>query len=414
MAENKSDSDEYCEKSDAFQQVINSIDHIIDGLIHILNNRRLRLVLSIERARADYKRKETARHKSISEIENLEHALSCVSVRENFTSDIQDKALKSFKIKMIRMSTPEPVPFFHFVCPNLEALEKELFGFGQLIKSDVPEYSLRTNPRFAVGKRGSSPGQFDGARGVAIDENNNQILVADRNNGRIQIYSTKGEFVSRFGKCILSSPFGVCATEQSIFVTDIEHHSLFKFDKETLKMIDKVGKKGSGERDFNSPHGIAADSFSQLYVADSENHRICVYSSELSFLKQFGSAKLRYPHDVKLTPTQIFVLDWGSYCVHLFSENGDSYLKSIVKKEFDFDMQIKNPFFFCLDRAYNILISDGNHLIRIYNQEGNILYRLGGKGEKEGKFKKPNGLAVSHTGLLYVVSDNPNYILQCF
>ena len=413
MAESK--SDETCENStsDAFQQVIDSIDHIIDGLIHILNNRRLRLVSSINRARLDYKRKENARQKSLTEIENLGKALSCVSVRENFTCDIQDEALKSFKTKLVRMSTPEPVPFFHFICPSLEALEKELFDFGQLIKSDVPEYSLRKNPRFAVGKRGSSPGQFDGARGVAIDEENNQILVADRNNGRIQIFSAKGELVSKFGKCILSSPFGVCISEH-IFVTDIEHHSLFKFDKETLKLIDKVGKKGSGERDFNTPHGLAADSFSQLYVADSENNRVCIYSSQLSFLKQFGSANLRFPHDVKLTPTQIFVLDWGSYCVHLFSENGDSYLKSIVKKEFDFDMQIKNPFFFCLDRADNILISDGNHLVRIYNQEGNILYRLGGKGEKEGKFKKPNGLAVSHTGLLYVVSDNPNYILQCF
>ena len=411
MAESK--SEENCDKGDAFQQVIDSIDHIIDGLIHILNNRRLRLVSSINRVRLDYKRKETARQKSLTEIEDLGQALGGVSVRENFTSGIQEEALRGFKLKMVRMSTPEPVPFFHFVCPNLEVLEKELFDFGQLLKSDVPEYSLRTNPRFAVGKRGSSPGQFDAARGVAIDEENSQVLVADRNNGRIQIYSTKGEFVSKFGKCILSSPFGVCITEH-IFVTDIEHHSLFKFDKETLRLIDKVGKKGSGEREFNSPHGLAADSFSQLYIADSENHRVCIYNSELSFLKHFGCTKLRYPHDVKLTPTQVFVLDWGSYCVHLFSENGDSYLKSIVKKEFDFDMQIKNPFFFCLDRADNILISDGNHLVRIYNQEGNILYRLGGKGEKEGKFKKPNGLAVSHTGLLYIVSDNPNYILQCF
>ncbi|KAI6653687.1 Cell surface protein [Oopsacas minuta] len=409
MAENTT-----TEKCDAFQQVIDSIDHLFNGLIHILNNRRSRLIAIINRTRCEYKRKENARQKSLTEIEDLEQALSGVRVRENFTSDVQDETLKSFKLKMVRLSTPEPVPFFHFISPDLEALEKELFNFGQLIKSDVPEYSLRTNPRFAVGKRGSSPGQFDGARGLAIDEVNNQILVADRNNGRIQIFDDKGQFVAKFGKCILSSPFGVCVTENNMFVTDIEHHSIFKFDKETLRLIDKVGKKGSGERDFCSPQGLAADSFSQLYIADSENNRVCIYSSELSFLKQFGNTKLRYPHDVKLTPTLIFVLDWGSYCVHIFTDDGDSLIKSIIKKEFDFDMQIKNAFFFCLDRAENILISDGNHVVRVYNQWGNILYRLGGKGEKEGKFKKPNGIAVSHTGLLYVVSDNPNHVLQCF
>ena len=401
------------ERSDAFHQVIDSIDHIFDGLIHILNSRRSRLIKVIKNSQTEFNRKESTRQKSLNEIGELEQALSGVSVRENFTSDILDETIKSFKHKIVRLSTPEPVPFFHFVSPNLEALERELFDFGQLIKSDVPEYSLRTNPQFTVGKRGSSPGQFDEARGVAIDETNKQIVVADKNNGRIQIFTFKGQFVSKLGKCILSAPFGVCVTEH-IYVTDIDHHSIFKFDKKTLRLIDKVGTKGSGEGNLSSPRGIAADLFSQIYVADCDNNRVCVYSSELSCLKQFGSTKLRLPQDIKLTPSLILVLDWSTYCVHMFSSDGDSYIKSIVKKEFDFDMQIKNPFFFCLDRAENLLISDGNNLVRVYSREGNSIYRLGGKGDKPGKFKKPNGIAVSYSGLLYVVSDNPNHVLQCF
>ena len=401
------------ERNDAFQQVIDYIDHIFDGLIHILNSRRSRLLNVIRDGRTEFNRKECARQKSLDEIGELEQSISGVSVRENFSSEIQDETIKSFKLKMVRLSTPEPVPFFHFISPNLEALERELFDFGQLIKSDVPEYSLRTNPKFTVGKRGSSPGQFDEARGVAIDETNKQIMVADKNNGRVQIFTLKGQFISKFGKCILSSPFGVCVTEH-IYVSDIDHHSIFKFDKETLRLIDKVGKKGSGEGDLSSPRGLAADLFSQIYVADCDNNRVCIYSSDLSCLKQFGSTKLRQPQDVKLTPSLIFVLDWSTYCVHMFSSDGENYIKSIIRKEFDFDMQIKTNSFFCLDRAENVLISDGNNQVRIYSCEGNIMYRLGGKGEKAGKFKKPNGVAVSLSGLLYVVSDNPNHVLQCF
>ena len=400
-------------RNEAFQQVIDYIDHVFDGLIHVLNSRRSRLISVIKGSQTEYVRRDNTRQKSLDEIEELEQALSCVSVRENFTCDIQDEAIKSFKLKMVRLATPEPVPFFHFMTTNLESLERELFDFGQLIKSNVPEYSLRTNPQFTVGKRGSSPGQFDEARGVAIDETKELIMVADKNNGRIQIFTLKGQFVSKFGKCILSSPYGVCVGEH-IYVTDLDHHSIFKFDKETLRLLDKVGQKGSGEGDLSSPRGLAIDSFYQIYVADCDNNRICIYSSELSCLKQFGGTKLRQPQDVKLTASLIFVLDWGTYSVHLFTSDGESYIKSIIRKEFDFDMQLKNPFFFCLDRAENVLISDANNAVRVYSQEGSVIYRLGGKGEKPGKFKKPNGIAISLSGLLFVVSENPNHVLQCF
>ena len=401
------------QNSDPFQEVSDYVVHVFDGLSHILTNRKTRLLNIIESARKEYFRKECVRQKSLSDIEDLERALSGVRVRDNSVTDLQDETIKEFKLKMKRLATPEEVPFFHFITPKLESLEKDLWDFGELIKSDVPEYSLRTTPVFTAGKKGSSPGLFDGARGIAIDETNQQLFITDRNNGRVQVFSTKGEYVTKFGKCLLSSPFGVCVSE-SVYVTDIAHHALFKFDRETLRLTDKVGKKGSGEGEFCSPHGLAADSFHQLYVADSENNRVCIYNSDLSYLKQFGNNRFRSPHDVKLTAAEIFVLDWGAFCVHIFTNNGDCYVKSIVKKEYDFDMAIKNPFFFCLDRADNVIISDGHHLLRVYNRDGSIVYRLGGKGEKEGKFKKPNGVAVSLSGLLYVVSDNLNHTLQCF
>ena len=35
-----------------------------------------------------------------------------------------------------------------------------------------------------------------------------------------------------------------------------------------------IGRPGSGAGEFNSPHGVAVDNWGNLYVADTNNHRI--------------------------------------------------------------------------------------------------------------------------------------------
>ena len=73
------------------------------------------------------------------------------------------------------------------------------------------------------------------------------------------------------------------------------------------------------------------------------------------------------------------------------------------------------PRFFCLDLSWNILISDcDHHCIKIFTQSGEFIHSIGREGNKKGEFIKPHGIAISNSGVIFVVSDNPNYSLQCF
>ena len=51
----------------------------------------------------------------------------------------------------------------------------------------------------ATGKRGRAPGKLFSPLGVAIDEATHQIFVANRGNGRLEVFSETGEYLYQLG-----------------------------------------------------------------------------------------------------------------------------------------------------------------------------------------------------------------------
>jgi sugar lactone lactonase YvrE len=77
-----------------------------------------------------------------------------------------------------------------------------------------------------------------------------------------------------------------------IFISDgYANQSVAKLDKDGgwVKRIGKGNKaeRGTGPGEFSTPHGIAADTKGNIYVADRGNRRIQVFDSDLKFLREF-------------------------------------------------------------------------------------------------------------------------------
>jgi hypothetical protein len=51
----------------------------------------------------------------------------------------------------------------------------------------------------------------------------------------------------------------------------------------------RVGSRGSDKGEFDVPHSIAIDSFENLFVTDTANDRIQKFTSNGTFLMQFGN-----------------------------------------------------------------------------------------------------------------------------
>lgn len=89
----------------------------------------------------------------------------------------------------------------------------------------------------------------------------------------------------------LSRPQGLCYDAQGqLYVADTGNHRVLLFDSE-LEPINAIGmgRPGREAGEFSEPMDVAVDSTGRIIVADARNHRIQVFSSGLEFQFQFGN-----------------------------------------------------------------------------------------------------------------------------
>ena len=394
-----------------FDNVANQILQTFETLINQLIARRDALLHKLSQLREDYTNKETTRLEAIRELEKTRKQLDEMSLKVNKNIPIHQQATQLYQEGLDNLQTPTKLPYPLFQCETLTTLQSAVSEFGDVLEWEVPDYSLKKEPILTAGKSGEGNKEL-AAAGLFLHEDTQQIYIADFGNNRVQVMSLQGEFITSFGQDVLLLPWGISVNKDHIFVTDIGHNSLFKFCKNTLELLNST--KGSEELQLSGPRGLCIDTNGDVFVANFLNYKIFIFSTNLQFKSSFGTHKLDYPQEVKLTPDCVVVLDWSPKCVHLFSRDGD-YLSSCVSQGKEQNSLVCIPEFFCLDLSGNILISDRYHnCIKIFTQSGEFIRSIGRKGNKKGEFIEPCGVVISKSGVIFVVSYNPNYSLQCF
>ena len=56
-----------------------------------------------------------------------------------------------------------------------------------------------------------------------------------------------------------------------------------------MQIRHKFGYLGSGRAQFNSPHGFCLGLNQEIVVADTNNHRVCIFDKDGTYITQFGS-----------------------------------------------------------------------------------------------------------------------------
>ena len=217
-----------------------------------------------------------------------------------------------------------------------------------------------------IGKEGTDPGQFKNPNGVSF-LNNNEILIADQSNNRIQhINIQTGSVVKTFGKegegkghfknpvCIclddaerivvtefcnnrvqvmskegetlftigdsgperLSEPY-CCISYKNIFlVTERDNHAIKAFDSSNT-FLYQFGKKGNQDGQFNGACGMCFDGSNNLLVCDYDNNRVQQFSLDGHFTGK-TAIPLQSPSDIVTAPDgRILVTSRKAYKVYI-------------------------------------------------------------------------------------------------
>ena len=397
-----------------FDTVVTQIHQTFDPLIAQLIARRDALLLKLSQLRQEYSDKETTRRAAIEELERTQQQMMEMSLKVNINRPIHQQATALYKQGLKQLETPTKQPYPIFICLKLQELQSIITEFGKVREWEVPDYSSKKIPVVTAGKYGNGDNELNAA-GIAIDEDNKLIFIADFYNSRVQMVSFEGQFTTRFGQDALELPWGITVSNEHVFITDIGLHALLKFDRNSYELVIRTGTQGSEDGQFSSPSGLCIDYSGDILVADSGNNRVSVFSNDLIFISNIEIGRLKNPRDVKLTPDSVVVvLDGSPKCVHFYSKNGH-LLRSCISRGQSPDCLLKNPFLFFLDLAGNIIISDyGNHKIKIFSQPEQLIHTVGREGEGIGEFIEPLGICISKQGTIFVLSHNPNFSIQCF
>ena len=391
--------------------VATEIADTFNRLIEQLTARRDALLTKLQTMKEDFVTKETTRIAAIAELERVIRQMREESIKVNMILKTHEKAIQVYLDEMERHQTPTKLPHPIFSCPTLLHLQTQIAEFGEVREREL-DYSLKKQPVLAVGKKGTANNELNWPRGLALYEPNQLIYIADCWNSRIQVVSFAGKFLKMFGQGILERPIGIAVTEDNVFVTDIRLHALLQFSNKDYKLLRRTDTLGGGDGQLNYPRGLCIDYNGDVYVADSDNDRVSVFSKDLCFLKHLGTQQLKTPRDVKVTPSSVVMLDSSPNCIHFFSRSGDLLRSCVTQGE---DGMVYGPRFFCLDAAGNILITDYiRHSIKILSPSGQLIHEIGKKGHGRGELYCPSGICLSQTGNIFVVSSKSNFSFQSF
>ena len=351
--------------TNAFIEVEQLIRSTFDRIIRAATERRDELLVRLNDMKLDYLNQEETRKKQISELEKMIKQLKEMTIEQNQFLKLQEDQIKNMQKEQRKYENPTPVPVPAFRTEGLESLLEQLRGYGTVEEVGGP-YKERIKPVKKFGKFGEKKEEFNSPRGLTLYRNES-IYIADRDNSRIQIFTTAGKFVAEFGKRQLGFPRSIALNDKWVFVSDCYHNAVFKFQITNNKFVCQSAK---GE--LNYPYGITVDTNGEVLVADYRNNRIAILNSELKLVRKIGKDKLIQPRDVKINKNNIFVADNNeNNNIHIFTQSGD-IIRSFIKLDNGL-----GPIHFCFDLYNNIIVSDfTSKSIQIYKINGELIHKI--------------------------------------
>lgn len=269
--------------------------------------------------------------------------------------------------------------FNNFVIPPIDSLPSDLRSMLSmeskgLIKREKMIYYNK------IGEFGTAEGQFAEPSGVAVNSRN-EILVADTNNHRIQVFDENGKFLFKFGdvgradgQFFFPNRVAVAPKSGDIIITERNPTHQVQIYNQYGQFVRKFGADV-----LQHPRGITVDNEDRIVIVECKVMKVVIFDIFGKVLKKFGCSKyVEFPNGVAVNDKEeIFISDNRAHCVKVFNYEG------IFLRQIGGEGLTNYPISVCINRRGEILIAD-NHSsfnITIFSQDGQLIKGLESKAK---------------------------------
>ena len=272
------------------------------------------------------------------------------------------------------------------------------------------------------GSFGKGNGRFDGQNDV--DALNGRVYVADYANHRIQVFDTKGNYLTKWGtygeengQIHKASALSIVPSGK-IYLSDQFNYRIQEFTANGT-FVTTWGTKGEADGQFLHPHVPGVDSEGNVYVSDRDLANVQKFTGNGKFIMKWAEqgsndGQLSKPESVIIdSKDNVYVADFGNHRIQKFTQDG-KFISKWGSKGIG-DGEFNGPAGLSIDKNDNIYVTDrNNNRIQVFTANGTFLTKFGSEGSGSGQFILPEGVGVDiDTGLVYV-ADTGNYRIQVF
>jgi DNA-binding beta-propeller fold protein YncE len=296
-----------------------------------------------------------------------------------------------------------------------------------------------------TGVPGNAPGQFSFPRAVTVDAGG-KIYVADTGNHRIQIFNPDGTFLRQFGSlCKLDThqgcqpapqgaaggegqgqfnePWGIAVGKDgSIYVSDTWNHRIQKFDKDgkfvtMWGIFEATGGELGNPNAFYGPRSLTIGQDGNLYVMDTGNKRVQIFTPDGVFVNNFGGGGVvegRFDEPTGIGQDAAgnwYIADTWNRRIQKF----DKSYKYVAQWPIDgwASQSVVNKPALAVDKARNLVyVTDPeNYRVIAFNSDGSFRAVFGQYGNDAQSFVLPVGIAVGPDGRVYVADGDAHRIM---
>ncbi|MCX8045059.1 MAG: NHL repeat-containing protein [Desulfobacterota bacterium] len=214
-------------------------------------------------------------------------------------------------------------------------------------------------------------------------------------------------------------PSDVAVARHRIYVADGVNHCIKVFD-EHGSFLTSIGGKGDAPGKLNSPLGIALGTDGTLYVADSGNRRIQIFTAsgkheQTILLPKTPEMRPPDPVDVALDEKdqRLYIVDNDNHRISIYS-----LLQKRFTAAWGTEGEVRgaynHPFFIAVGKDRSVFIVDVlNTRVQVMSPQGEPVAIIGGWGVDVGRMYRPKGVCVDRDNRIFV-SDSYLGVVQVF